>query len=534
MLPDPSALRAAAAALAQGAAEVQQQRIDVASSAASTRWAAPYVDDVRRRLAGAEAQAVGACFGFDAGALHLRALAAAIEELTAAAGRLRTAALEAARLAGTFAGTPAQGAALLAAVPDVLDPSWAAKAGVGAVGPPDVRRPRPSAVPPSPVGIVEADLDGVRRLAAVVGACSGAADAVRGRIEHRVTALGLALLDPYGLQGSRSQSWLVSLADARSPLAGAAADWSVAATAARQLADLLAAADVGPGLLGSPRLGLAVTVFAAAQAGPVQLREALERLAPDERAWVATALPGPLHPAPSLPMPQGHWWLPGWLDAGSLLHDLWQLTEAYMRRVGSWLEQTPFVKAFRWLGKPFEHGPLLRGLSKFGVGGVLLGLVLDLHSGLSLRLALVKAAAGLAAAAAVAAVIAAFVTSSPAWLPAATVVLTSTAAVVVTGLVGRYGPALWGLAGRAGVGALRGLGQLGRGIIGVTAPRGGRGVASSGYPGRGTGQPAARRAAGASGRGASPCAPGATAPTRRHSRTGEPSGAGRTVTTIGP
>lgn len=533
MLPDPAVLRAAAAALAQSAAEAQQQRIDVASCAASTRWAAPYVDDVRRRLAGAEAAALGGCFGLDAGAMHLRTLAGAVEDLMVASARLRAAALEAARIAGMFAITPAHADALLAAVPDVLDPSWAAKTGVGAVGLPDVGRPRPDAVPPSPRGIVEAELDGVRRLAAVVGSCSAAADAVRGRVEHRVTGLGLAMLDAYGMHGSRSQSWLVSLADGRSLLAGAAVGWSAAATSARQLADLLAAADIGPELLGSPRLGLAVMVFAAAQAGPVQLREALSGLTPDELAWVANALPGPLHPAPPLPTPQGHWWVPNWVDGGSLLHDLWQLTEAHLRRIGSWLERTPFVQALRWLGKPFEHVPVLRGLSKFGVGGVLLGLGLDLHSGMSPRLALVKAAAGLGAAAAVSAVIAAGVSSSPVWLPAATVVATSAAAVVVAGAVGRYGPGLWDQAGRAGSGALRGLGQLGRGILGVTAPRGGRGVASSGYPGRGTGQPAARRAAGAAGRGASPWSAGATAPTRRRSRTGEPSAAVGTVMTIG-
>ena len=534
VLPDPSALRAAASALAQSAADVQQQRIDVATCAASTRWAAPYVDDVRRRLAGAEAEALGACFGFDAGAAHLRALAAAIEDLTAAAGRLRAAALEQARLAGSFATTPAQATALLDRVPDVLDPSWADRSGVGPVGLPGAGRQQPTAVPPSPPGLVEAELDDVRRLAGVAGSCSVGADTVRGRVQQRVGALGLALLDPYGLQGSRSQSWLASLADARSPLSRAGADWSTAATDARQLADLLAAADIGLELLASPRLGIAVTVFAAGQAGPVQLRDALQRLTPSERAWVAGVLPGRLQPAPSLPSPSGHGWLPGWVEAGSLLHELWRLTEEHMRRIGSWFERTPFGKALRWLGKPVAVMPVLRALSKFGVGGVLLGFALDLYSGVSLPLALSKAVAGLAAAAAVTAGIAALVGGSPVWLPAATVVATSVAAVVVAGAVGRYGPTLWSQAGRAGLGALRGLGQLGRGITGVTAPRGGRGWTSSGYPGHGSGQPSARRPAGASGRGAAPPSVGAAAATRRANRTGEPFDAVSRVTTIGP
>jgi len=509
VLPDPLALRSAASVLAVAADDAGGQCTALAGVLRTVRWSAPLADEVRRQLAQAEAGGLTGSLALTAGAAHLRAVAVAVDDLRRASARLRTAAESdlQAELAAAPPGPAATAARqALVALPDADDPVWAARADVPAVPLPLPAVVQPVSVPPSPAGLVAADLDGVRRLAESAGVTAEAAWALCDRTAARTTGLGLPALDRYGLAGSRSAAWLAGLT---SPLAAAATGWAQAGRTARLLADLLATADSTHELLSDPRLPLALEALAALRAGPDALRDVLDAVAPADRAWLVDVVPGLAGPPAPAPAPAGP--RPGPLDFLDWFNGLWQapadaaallrqdvarlaraaralrttarrlpealgdvfrrlsraaLDNARRARDSARLleELTAWLRLPDWLRRatttPVLDVPVLRHVSRLGGAGTVLGVLLDLRDGVSFPLALAKGvaalAAGAAAGAAAAAGVGVVVGAGPV-LAGVLVVLAASAAAgfVASWLVGRYGPAL----GREALAAGRAFGR---------------------------------------------------------------------------
>lgn len=514
MLPDPLDLRCTASVLATLAEGVRAHCTLLSASVRQVRWAAPLVDDVRRQLAAAIAAGLTGSLALEAGAAHLRGLARAVEDLRTSTARLHAAAED--DLRGQLAAAPAGPGSdalhrALGQLPGPGDPTWARLAGLAPVALPDVLAVRPEPVLPSPPGRVEAELDGVRRVARLAVRTAAVAAAAGDSTRTRTAGLELALLDPYGLAGSRSAIWFAGLSGPASPLGRAAAGWAEAARTSGLLAGLLEAADSGAGLLlADPRLPLAVAALAALRTGS----DALQRLVGDlplaEVAWLADVVPGmagPTSPAPARP-----WWLGGPIDWADWSHSMWQLpsdlAEDAQARVDECLRKARDLRlAARDLGgdaaeasrqaardaitaarplrerarglqvlarfahlpawlrplvRPIADVPVLRVLSRFGAVVTLVGIAGDVQGGTSVPMALSKAGAAIAATvavdalgtAALGALVGLTVVTAPAWLTVAGAVLvfaaTAAAAMAASALMERYGPVAWAGAQRAG------------------------------------------------------------------------------------
>jgi len=518
VLPDPLALRSAATALAASADDVRVQEALLSAVLAKVRWAAPLVDDIRRQLAQARADGLSGCLGLVGGAAHLRATAAAIEDLRAATGRLHGAAVTDLQAALAIS-ADGSGADLLrrqaAALPGPQDPSWAARSGVASVAPPELVLIRPDPVVPSPPGFVGVDLPAAGGVGGAGRATARSASSACAGGSSRTAGLDMWLLDAYGLAGSRSAAWLAGLVGPGSALARASDGWASAARTSGLLVDLLTAADSGQSLLTDPRLPLALDALEALRTGPQAVHLVLDRLPPVDVAWLADVVPG-LVGAPGVsPSPEGApWWQPSNLDWVDALNSLWQLplqlTERLQDRLvglvrlaralrsaarplsglartrlrlaslqtmtmardvqvpaatAAWLAARLRVPS--WLRSltttPIVDAPVLRHLSRLGVLGTALSLFLDLRSGDGVPMAIAKAAAGIGAVVLVDVLLGGIVTGlvvvgAPVWVTllagTALLAVSAVAAMAAVAVVARFGPGLVRLAGRA-AGGLR-------------------------------------------------------------------------------
>lgn len=532
MLTDPLALRGAATALTSTASEVRRFHAELSGSLSEVRWSAPAADVIRRGLASAGSGALTGAGSLEAGASHLRAVATAVEDLRDATRRLYDRADADLRAEIDRAASPVAAAGARAALdrlkgPD--DPSWAAVAGARPVALPVTVRVREPAVPSSPTGLVDADLDGVRRLGDRTRSTASAIGAACASVHARVGALGLEALDAYGLAGSRSAQWLQAGVAPGAPLGSAPPRWALAARQCDLLVRLLAGADRPQELLADPWLADALDVLAAQLAGPAALRAALTAVTPAERAWLVdvvpdlVAVPPPRAvAAPSAARGRHHGFaLPfvGPLDIAEVAHDVWQgltdIAEDFERGVADLarsaralarearslvgaaaeaqreaahdaliaaralrLRGAPWRRLARlsrlpgWLRalmEPLGHGAVLRQISRAAAGFAVVGVIVEVLQGGSVRAAVVKAVVLLAVAVAVGAAIGAGVAAASAGLSVSAAVavefgLGLLASLAATAIYDRYAPVVWswltGLVGAASRGASSAAGRL--------------------------------------------------------------------------
>ncbi len=488
-LPDPGLLRATAADLGRTGSDLGERCAVLLQVRSSTRWVGPLPDVLDADLARGAAEAVSTVAGLVAGADVLRQLASAQEACAEAARRLHSAARDdlERRLRLAPPGPAAQLLqAELARLPGPDDPAWAGRAGARPPLLPDPPRALPVLRPPSPPGVLSARPAELHGLA---GATLRVADAVAGARGGlaRATAVDLRGGDAWGLGGGRTTAWLQ---DRASPLPGLEERLREVARRTEELAGLLERADRV--LLPAPPAGLPP--------------------APPPLPGRAPAPPG----GGGLP-------LPGALDLTDLAVGLWQVPHDLAdqaraevdelvreaRRLGAvarslsggearaerraaqlLLRRAREARAAaarlerlarrshvpRWL-RSASTAPLagvrgLRHVTRSGVLGSLVGVVLDLRDGVGVPEALARAVAGLAAAAAVTALVAAAVLAAPVAVPAAAaviaqLVLGTAAAVTAAWLVSRLAP----FVGRQVRAVRRGLRWTGRRPAG-TAPVG--------------------------------------------------------------